>query len=1217
MDDSLNPTESRSRTIEQLTEEFMDRLRRGERPSISEYVRNNATLSDEIREVFPALAMLERIGAPPDDPGQLRASGPTLEQLGEYRILREVGRGGMGVVYEAVQAPLGRHVALKVLPHHLAGDPVFVERFQREARVAACLHHTNIVPVFDVGQCDGIHFYTMQFIQGQGLDQVIAEIIRMRNEPQPTPETERNGHSSRRPAISRRVAHSLLSGKFEPFAVDASVESAAGKSHRTGSFGGPMTPCSMPLDNPRDPVEDVQPPGAALGQGSSVRLPGQAELSDASRAGQHYYRSVVRVGLQVAEALDYMHSQGLLHRDIKPSNLLLDTHGVVWITDLGLARDDESAALTRTGDVVGTIRYMAPERFRGESAPSSDVYSLGMTLYELLTYRSPFNEADRGRLIYEITSKDPASPRTYDARVPRDLETIVLKAIDREPARRYQSAEDLAADLRSFLEDRPILARRTGVLERGWRWCRRNRLVASLAASLLALLIVVAGSGVIAALVFRNLANDLQREHTKSTQRLYDALFARAQSGRWSGRMGQRFESLRALAEAANLGPVLDWSEEQKLLLRNEAIACLILPDLQLAQPVHRLPPGTISLAYDGTLERYVASDRTGDLHLCRTADHVELARLSGSGDRAYVARFSGDGRLLAAKYHGDRTPVARVWDLSAKKVVLESPGGEFDFSPDGNRFALVNPDGAVQLFDLHSRQPLQLVPVEPPCQIVRFDPRGRWLAVCGQQSADVRIIDIQSTKVVKTFRHPSEVLFLNWDSTGKLLACACSDSFGYVWDVQSGEKQAVLRGHRAEVNGVFFGHRGPLLASVSWDKTTRLWDDRTGRQLISADGELLAVSADDRRLAFRNQTGFIADEACVFEFASGDECRTLQEVAAQEKGPNHVDISPDNRLLLSSGPDGARLWDSATAEQVAVLYENRQRLESDSTALFHPDGTSVLTNIKDGVYRWPIKRFREEGCLHVTIGPPQQVSDLKGKGWASLDRTGRHLATIRGQGPVRLNYPDMTRIAISPDGRWVAGGTWHGLGVVLWDAKTGRKVQDLFPEAASATVAFSPDGKWLAAGANDVYRLWKVGSWERRDIPGGAFPYVMAYSADGDTMAVSHSSSAVRLVYLRTGQTLAELEAQNPQMMSWLQFAPDGSWLAVACSTHVIQLWDLRRIRQQLAAMGLDWNGPSYPAADADADLPIQVKVDQGMLSPRAGGSQGVDVPSGVQAPD
>ncbi len=996
MDDAMSSAESSNRkTIEDLMEEFVDRIHRGERPSISEYVRNSAMLADEIRDVFPALAMLEQLGSPPHQPGQLRASSPTPEQLGGYRILREVGRGGMGVVYEAIQEPLGRHVALKVLPLHLAGDPVCLERFQREARVAACLHHTNIVPVFDVGQCDGIHFYTMQFIEGQGLNQVIAELVRMRREPTAGLELESSHQSSHDAAVSRRVGQSLLSGRFEPFAPEASAESATeNASQAAGQFDRPVTMDSGPLERAVDRDQDFHPPGVPSGLGSSVQLPGQAALSDASTAGQHYYRSVARVGLQVAEALAYVHSQGLLHRDIKPSNLLLDTHGVVWIADLGLARDDESAALTRTGDVVGTVRYMAPERFRGESHPASDVYGLGMTLYELLAYRSPFDESDRGRLIYEITCKDPAPPRTHDPRVPRDLETIVLKAIDREPARRYQSADELATDLRNFLDDRPILARRSGMLERGWRWCRRNRLVASL----VALLLIAAIAGLLAALVLRDQANDLRQEHTKSTQRLYDALLTCAQSGRWSGRVGQRFESLQALAEAAHLGPALNWDEEQKLLLRNEAIACMILPDLQLAQPVHRLPPATISLAYDRPLARYVASDQNGNLHLCRTSDHVELARLPGAGDRAYVAQFSGDGRLLAAKYHGARPPVTRVWDISAKKVVLQSTAGEFDFSPDGSRFAVVKPNGAIQLFDLHTREALQRIPVTPPCEVVRFHPNGHWLAVCSPQSADVRVIDIESAKVVTAFHHPRGVLFLNWDSTGKLLACACSDFLDYIWDVESGEKQAVLTGHQAEVVGTFFSHSGPILASVSWDKTTRLWDYRTGRQLISAGGEFRAFSADDRRLAFANQSEFVDDEVRIFEFASGDECRTLQEIERRDKSPTQLEIGPDNRLMLSCGPEGIRLWDVATAEQLAVLYDAGQTPDFDPAALFHPSGNSVLTSTKHGVCLWPIKRSSEEGRDHLFIGPPQRVSQFTATQRACLDRLGNLVGAIHEQ---------------------------------------------------------------------------------------------------------------------------------------------------------------------------------------------------------------------------
>src|SRR5438034_5639577 len=184
--------------------------------------------------------------------------------------------------------------------------------------------------------------------------------------------------------------------------------------------------------------------------------------------------------MQVADALEYAHKQGILHRDIKPSNLLLDARGTVWVTDFGLAKAEGSDELTQTGDLVGTLRYMAPERFGGWSDPRSDVYGLGVTLYELLTLRPAFADASRARLIERITSEDPLRPRTVDRSIPRDLETIVLKAIDKEPGRRYQTAAELAKDLQRFVDDRPILARRISRTERTWRWCKRNPVVAAL-----------------------------------------------------------------------------------------------------------------------------------------------------------------------------------------------------------------------------------------------------------------------------------------------------------------------------------------------------------------------------------------------------------------------------------------------------------------------------------------------------------------------------------------------------------------------------------------------------------------------------------------------------------------------------------------------------------------------------------------------------------------
>jgi serine/threonine protein kinase/Tfp pilus assembly protein PilF len=406
--------------VDRLAEEFVERYRRGERPAISDYTEKYPELANELQEILAALMLIEEHGRAQVKPdfgsgSQPLPDSPAPVQLGDYRVLREIGRGGMGVVYEAVQESLGRHVALKVLPSHALLDGVRLKRFQHEAQAAARLHHTNIVPIFGVGTAEGVHFYAMQFIQGRGLDEVISELRQLKS-------TERRG---KLPAASDRGE-----------AADQSV---------TASRGNLST------------------------------------ISDTPR----YYRSVATLGAQVSEALDHAHRHGVMHRDIKPSNLLLDAAGAVWITDFGLAKADGTEELTHSGDLVGTLRYMAPEQLRGKADPRADIYSLGSTLYELLTLRPAFDAPDRAALIRQIVQDDPPRPRKVDARIPRDLETIVLKAMAHEPVSRYATAAEMAADLRRFLDDKPIAARPVGLPERLWRWCVRRPALATLAAALL------------------------------------------------------------------------------------------------------------------------------------------------------------------------------------------------------------------------------------------------------------------------------------------------------------------------------------------------------------------------------------------------------------------------------------------------------------------------------------------------------------------------------------------------------------------------------------------------------------------------------------------------------------------------------------------------------------------------------------------------------------
>ena len=262
-------------------------------------------------------------------------------------------------------------------------------------------------------------------------------------------------------------------------------------------------------------------------------LPGGTQLSVAEMSHRVFHRSVAHIGRQAAEALVHAHARGVIHRDIKPSNLLLDTDGVVWVTDFGLAKAEDDG-LTQTGDVLGTIRYMAPERFRGEADPRSDVYALGLTLYELLTLRPAFDSPNRLALIEQVKNVDPPRPRSIDPRIPLDLETIVLKAIEKDPKARYASADAMSEDLRRFLADEPIRARQVSAAERYWRWARRNPVIAVLGGVVTALLVAVTVGSMVAAAYFKesarreaNLAVREQLANQQSQRDRKDAIEAR------------------------------------------------------------------------------------------------------------------------------------------------------------------------------------------------------------------------------------------------------------------------------------------------------------------------------------------------------------------------------------------------------------------------------------------------------------------------------------------------------------------------------------------------------------------------------------------------------------------------------------------------------------------------------------------------------------------
>ncbi len=421
-----------------LVDQLTTKLQAGEAVDWDEVARAHPQHVDELRQLWPALAVLDelsRSGASGISGVAVHDSAngnPTTGVLGDFRIVREVGRGGMGIVYEAEQISLGRRVALKVLPLASTMDPRRLQRFHNEAKAAACLHHTHIVPVFAVGSERGVHFYAMQFIDGQTLAAVIHDL-----------------------------KHARKSATADP---------------REGPSTTPETPA------------------AAVGSTAPEAL-----LSTSKPGGDAaYFRKVAELGADAAEALDYAHQMGVVHRDIKPGNLMLDGRGTVWVADFGLALLQTEAGVTMTGDLVGTLRYMSPEQAlakRGLIDHRTDVYSLGATLYELLTLRPVFLGDDRQELLRQIAFDEPLPLRRVNRAIPAELETIVLKALERNPADRYATAQELADDLNNFCQDRPIKARRQPLLTRFRRWARRHKALVTSCILVLLTALLLGGGG--------------------------------------------------------------------------------------------------------------------------------------------------------------------------------------------------------------------------------------------------------------------------------------------------------------------------------------------------------------------------------------------------------------------------------------------------------------------------------------------------------------------------------------------------------------------------------------------------------------------------------------------------------------------------------------------------------------------------------------------------
>jgi WD40 repeat protein len=919
---------------------------------------------------------------------------------------------------------------------------------------------------------------------------------------------------------------------------------------------------------------------------------------------------IARLLVLVARAVHYAHQRGILHRDLKPGNILLDTDGQPYVADFGLAKLIEAdSSLTKSMTVMGTPAYMAPEQATGGSkhvTTAADVYGLGAILYELLSGRPPFQGESELQVLQKVQDKEPEPPVRMNPTVDSDLQTICLKCLQKDPEARYLSAEAVAQDLERWLAGDTIQARPAGTTERVWRWCRRKPALASLLAMVLVLMATVATVSTTMAVRLKLAGERTEEQRQAAVDKLWDSLLQQGRANRWSGRPGQRFGSLDALAEAAAIRPSIE--------LRNEAIACMTLPDLRLGRTLDAYFPASTRMI-DPAFKHYVTSDESGNLQLRRVSDDQDVLYLPGPGVPARVTHFSPDGKFLVSHYHrkGEDFPNQWwLWNLSTAKVVMTHSNcwsGQV-FSPD-NRYIVVlrryEPSVVysgktleeLNQFDFRGRKYIDS----------SFSPDGSLLAVSGTRDPFVRVVEVDSGRVLQRLEHPQGVRRPAWHPNGRWLATPCGDGNIYLWDVERSEQLLSLRNHQDVASAVLFSSRGDILFSTAWDSTVRLWDVSLGRQLLvlSVRRPALQLSPDET-LAGLGVKGE-RDQWALLEASTAKECRPLRQMLGQRQSTvQTAHISRDGRLLAAGSADGFRIWDLHTDGELAAIS-----MGPVDSLRFLPDESGLITCGDDGLFFWPIQ-WVEDSISRGQIGPANSLAP--GKFFRGLSLTADGSRILASQYPASgSTYPyhnlvidvgstkaptvikgpsTQGKAAITPDGRWMVTGIWRSDKISIWDVSDGTRQCYLTAEAAYYP-DFSPDGRRVVAGTAKTFHSWEVGTWQKEyDVapetaPSGQ-PSTATFSPDGTMVAVFQRFNLTHLVDATRGKLLAtvDLERHIPRC-----FSPDGSLLVLATEGGQLKLLDLRMIREQLAEMNLDWDMPSYDPSPAREDLsPLTLSV-------------------------
>jgi WD40 repeat protein/tRNA A-37 threonylcarbamoyl transferase component Bud32 len=1109
-----NKLSERERRLGELIFACLNAPRDSQTVGVQEVMAHHPEFAAELAQFFAFRERLDRLATPLRDVVQAAATAGALHEqmlaendtadafagqsFGQYELLGQIGRGGMGVVYKTRHKNLNRLVALKMIRLCGPGREPEIQRFRQEAETIALLDHPHIVPIYEVGEHNGQPFFSMKLIEGGNLADVVLT----------HPESSKEG--------CRRAAEWVAT---------------------------------------------------------------------------------------VAKAVHHAHQRGVLHRDLKPSNVLLDRNGQPHVTDFGLSRrlvgaetQRDESGLTEPGQIVGTPSYMAPEQAggkRGVTTTATDVHGLGAILYALLTGRPPFRGETVLDTLTQVKERDPEPPSKSNKCVDRDLETICLKCLEKEPHRRYGSAEALAEDLERYLADEPVEAcpPTTGYKLR--KFARKNKkLLATVAAFAALLLLGIAVSvwqavratqaGAVAVRE-RNEAS-LQRDHARQKaeeirQHLYVANMAQC----FRAWQVHDHEGMRAFLDRQQPGPEeedlrgFEWGLLHRLYR--------ITPHAERSLGGHIWEVYCVAFAPDGTSLASAGMD--GKVHFWDPATGQRRSRSLDHADEVNWIAYSPSGKLLATACDHGR---ARVWDVATARALVELKGhGDEEvecaaFSPDGNVLATCARDNTVNLWSVGSYQLKKTLPRESAGHFAAFAPDGSTLCT-GSNAGLITLWDPQSFSPRQLFRAGGRaVLTVQYSHDSRVLAASGNDGVIRRWETRTGQSLPDLV-HGAAVQSIAFSPNDAALASAGDDAVVRIWDlaanaeqttlrghrNRVWSVAYSPDGKWLASSSYDQIVKLWQPSRFIEKD----------------RLSISVRLPNDVRFSSDGQILATCNDGEIECWDPKTGKSTGRVPKSFGRVKCFASsptqpllALFREEGTPQLWNLKTNQPDRPL-----EGPAHSATGAVFSPDGTRLA--AALDRGIGvwSLATGRRESFFATSRPGC-RPAFAPDSRLLAGVYEQGV-IALWNLTTGARGSTLRSEPVGSidSIAFSPDGSLLAVSLGPTVKLWDITEGVVRntlacDERMGRIALV--FTPDGRTLAAGggrentagYKNGKVILWSVATGQEILDLDMETSPICA-LTSSSDGSALVAAGG------WDSPSQPSKLLIWRADTSDAAKPRGD------------------------------------